>query len=66
MTKSLDVPKVRPESIVAAVLAGIESGTEEVLADERAREVATNFIRESKIREQLNQQAWDQGQFSRK
>ena len=66
MTKSLDVPKVRPEAIVAAVLAGIESGTEEVLADERAREVATNFVRESKIREQLNQQAWDQGQFSRK
>lgn len=66
MTKSLDVPKVSPHSIVAAVLAGIESGTEEVLADERAREVATNFVKESKIREQLNQQAWDQGQFSRK
>ena len=66
MAKPFDVPKVSPQSIVAAVLAGIESGTEDVLADDRAREVATNFVRESKIREQLNQQAWDQGGFSRK
>jgi NAD(P)-dependent dehydrogenase (short-subunit alcohol dehydrogenase family) len=66
MTKALDVPKVRPEAIVAAVLEGIASGKEEVFADDKAREVATALVRESRIREQISQEAWDQGQFSRK
>ena len=35
MAKGVDVPKVSPQSIVTAVLAGIECGTEEVLAPPR-------------------------------
>jgi NAD(P)-dependent dehydrogenase (short-subunit alcohol dehydrogenase family) len=37
MTSALPLPKTSPDVIAARVLAGIESGSEEILADERAR-----------------------------
>jgi NAD(P)-dependent dehydrogenase (short-subunit alcohol dehydrogenase family) len=65
MNKSLDVPKLHPKVVADSVLAAIESGSEEVLVDDRAREVATNFLKEGKLQEQKHQQAWDQGRFGR-
>ena len=65
MTKNLTVPKVRPEDIAAAVVSGLENGIEEILADERSREVATNFVRESRIREEINQKIWDESPYSK-
>ena len=65
MNKSYNVPKVQPKVVVDSVLAAIETGSEEVLADDRAREVATNFVKESKVHEQKHQQAWDQERFNR-
>jgi NAD(P)-dependent dehydrogenase (short-subunit alcohol dehydrogenase family) len=63
MTKSLAVPKVHPKDIAAAVLSGLAERTEEILADDRAREVATNFLRESRIRQDINQKAWDESPY---
>ena len=65
MTKNLTVPKVRPEDIAAAVMSGLANGIEEILADERSREVATNFVRESRIREEINQKVWDESPYSK-
>jgi len=65
MTKNLTVPKVRPEDIAAAVMSGLANGTEEILADERSREVASNFVRESRIREEINQKVWDESPYSK-
>jgi NAD(P)-dependent dehydrogenase (short-subunit alcohol dehydrogenase family) len=60
MTKSLAVPKARPEDIAAAVMSGLASRTEDILADDRSRELATNFVREGRIHEAMNQKAWDE------
>jgi NAD(P)-dependent dehydrogenase (short-subunit alcohol dehydrogenase family) len=63
MTKNLAVPKVRPEDIAAALISGLTSRTEEILADDRAREVATNFVREGRVHEAINQQEWDKSPY---
>ncbi len=60
MARPFNVPKVPPEEIVTAVLAGIDNGSEEVLADDRARQIATDFVAQSRILEQQHQKAWDQ------
>jgi NAD(P)-dependent dehydrogenase (short-subunit alcohol dehydrogenase family) len=39
MVKDVDSPKARPEDIAQAVLAGIEAGDQEVLADDTSRHV---------------------------
>jgi NAD(P)-dependent dehydrogenase (short-subunit alcohol dehydrogenase family) len=39
MTKGLDIAKVTPESVATEIVAGIESGLEEVLADDITRKV---------------------------
>src|SRR6516225_10562319 len=65
MTKNLAVPKVRPEDIAAALISGLTSRTEEILADDRAREVATNFVREGRVHEAINQQEWDKSPYSK-
>lgn len=39
MTKGLDAPKASPVDVVAQVLAAVEAGEEEVLADELSRQV---------------------------
>lgn len=43
MVKDVDSPKSRPEDIAQAVLAGIEAGDSEVLADGTARHVKAGF-----------------------
>lgn len=43
MVKSVGGPKSRPEDIAQAVLAGIEAGESEVLADDTARHVKAGF-----------------------
>jgi len=43
MVKDVDGPKSRPEDIAQAVLAGIEAGAPEVLADDTARYVKAGF-----------------------
>lgn len=43
MVKDVDRPKSRPEDIAQAVLAGIEAGETEVLADDTARYVKSGF-----------------------
>jgi NAD(P)-dependent dehydrogenase (short-subunit alcohol dehydrogenase family) len=39
MTRGLDAPKAQPRDVVAQVLAALESGAEEVLADDLSRQV---------------------------
>jgi NAD(P)-dependent dehydrogenase (short-subunit alcohol dehydrogenase family) len=46
MTAGLNAPKASAADISAAILAGIESGTEDVLADERARSVYAQLRKE--------------------
>ena len=65
MTKNLTVPKVKPEDIAAAVMSGLAERIEEILADERSREIATNLVRESRIREEINQTVWDESPYSK-
>ncbi len=43
MVKDVDSPKSRPEDIAQAVLAGIEAGDSEVLADDTAKHVKAGF-----------------------
>lgn len=43
MVKDVDSPKSRPEDIAQVVLAGIEAGDSEVLADDTARHVKAGF-----------------------
>lgn len=43
MVKSVDAPKAKPGDIAQAVLAGIEAGAWEVLADDTARQVKAGF-----------------------
>ena len=43
MVRHVDAPKVTPEAIAAAVIAGIEAGDEEVLADDTSRQVKQGF-----------------------
>jgi NAD(P)-dependent dehydrogenase (short-subunit alcohol dehydrogenase family) len=57
--------EVAPQHIVSAVLSGLTSDVEEILADDRAREIATNFITESSTREKINQQVWDASPYSK-
>ncbi|MNW15752.1 short chain dehydrogenase [compost metagenome] len=39
LTKGIDAPKSTPDSIVNQAFDGLEAGAEEVLADERTRQV---------------------------
>jgi hypothetical protein len=42
------------------VLAGIEAGTEEILADERAHNVQAELLKDSSAFDAAMQRAWDQ------
>lgn len=46
MTKGLDAPKASPKDVVAQVLAAVEAGQEEVLADELSRQVRQGLAAE--------------------
>jgi NAD(P)-dependent dehydrogenase (short-subunit alcohol dehydrogenase family) len=46
MTKGLDAPKVSPKDVVAQVLAAVEAGQDEVLADDLSRQVRQGLAAE--------------------
>jgi NAD(P)-dependent dehydrogenase (short-subunit alcohol dehydrogenase family) len=60
MTAGLTASKTRPQDIAARVLAGIEAGGEEILADERARSVHAELLKDSSAFDATMQRTWDQ------
>jgi NAD(P)-dependent dehydrogenase (short-subunit alcohol dehydrogenase family) len=60
MTAGLNAPKTSAAGIAAQIIAGIESGTEEVLADERARSVYEQLRKDEGPFEANMQQIWDE------
>ncbi len=60
MVAHLAVPKSRPEDVVAATLAGIEAGEEEVLADQRAIDIKAGLRRDPKAVEAMVEGLWRQ------
>jgi NAD(P)-dependent dehydrogenase (short-subunit alcohol dehydrogenase family) len=53
-------PKTRPEDVVDATLRGIEAGTEEILADERARAVKAATFSDPNSLDEAMQRLWDE------
>lgn len=60
MTADLDAPKTSAADIAACILTGIESGTEDILADERARSVYEQLRKDEGPFEINIQKMWDQ------
>lgn len=60
MTTGLNAPKTSAADIAARILTGIESGTEEVLADERARGVYEQLRKDEGPFEANMQKTWDE------
>jgi hypothetical protein len=48
MTADLTAPKSSPADIAARVIEGIESGTEDILADERSRTVFSELRKDDR------------------
>jgi NAD(P)-dependent dehydrogenase (short-subunit alcohol dehydrogenase family) len=59
MTAGLAVPKSTPDDIAATVIAGIESGAEDILADERARSVHAAIFKDDTALDAGMQAVWD-------
>ena len=59
MTSALTLPKTSPDVIAARVLAGIESGSEEILADERAESVHRELFKDGEAFEANMQKTWN-------
>jgi NAD(P)-dependent dehydrogenase (short-subunit alcohol dehydrogenase family) len=59
MTAGLTVPKSSPADIAARVIAGIESNTEEILADERAQNVDAALFKDQAALDSNMQSLWD-------
>ena len=59
MTSALTLPKTSPDVIAARVLAGIESGSEQILADERAQSVHRDLFKDGEAFEANMQKTWD-------
>jgi NAD(P)-dependent dehydrogenase (short-subunit alcohol dehydrogenase family) len=59
MTSTLTLPKTSPDVIAARVLAGLESGCEEILADERAQSVHRELFKDGGAFEANMQKTWD-------
>ena len=60
MTAGLAAPKSAPDDVAAKVIAGIENGTEEVLADERSRAVHAALFKDDAALDASMQAAWDE------
>lgn len=60
MTEHLSVAKSRPEDVVARTLEGIEAGAEEILADDRARQIKTALATDPASVARSMQLIWDQ------
>ncbi len=61
MGRQLKVPMVTPASTVAAILAALEAGTEDVMPDPRSAQICAGFLRESAVLQAQVQAAWDKG-----
>jgi len=59
MTSALTLPKTSPDVIAARLLEGIESGSEEILADERAQSVHRDLFKDGEAFEANMQKTWD-------
>ena len=59
MTAGVAFPKTSAADIAARVIAGIEAGSEEILADERARAVHAELHRDSVPFDANMQKVWD-------
>jgi NAD(P)-dependent dehydrogenase (short-subunit alcohol dehydrogenase family) len=59
MTAGLTAPKSSPEEISARIIGGIESGTEDVLADDRARTVFAELRKDDRAFDTNMQKVWD-------
>jgi NAD(P)-dependent dehydrogenase (short-subunit alcohol dehydrogenase family) len=59
MTANLKTPKSTAADIAARVLEGIESGTEDILADERSRTVFTELRKDDRPFDANMQRIWD-------
>ena len=59
MTAGLTLPKSSPADIAARVIAGIESNTEEILADERAHSVHAALFKDHAAFDSSMQVLWD-------
>jgi NAD(P)-dependent dehydrogenase (short-subunit alcohol dehydrogenase family) len=60
MTAALTIAKSRPEEIAQRILAGIEAGIEDILADERAKSVHAELLKDSSAFDAGMQKLWDQ------
>ena len=60
MTAGVTDAKSSPDTIAARVVAGIESGAEEVLADERARSVRSELLRDDGPFDANMQKIWNE------
>jgi NAD(P)-dependent dehydrogenase (short-subunit alcohol dehydrogenase family) len=60
MASHIAGPKARPEDVVDATLRGVESGVEEVLADERARAVKAATLSDPHSLDDAMQKLWDE------
>lgn len=59
MAAEVSAPKSRPESVVGRVLAGIENNEEEILADDRARSVHSELLKDYGPFAAKIQNVWD-------
>jgi NAD(P)-dependent dehydrogenase (short-subunit alcohol dehydrogenase family) len=59
MTSALTLPKTSPDVIAARVLAGIETGSGEILADERAQSVQRELFKDGEAFEANMQKTWN-------
>lgn len=60
MTAGLAQPKSSPEAVAAAIVAGIEDGSEEILADERARSLYPILVKDQRAFDLNMQRTWDE------
>jgi hypothetical protein len=59
MTAGLAAPKSSPAEIAARIIEGIESGAEDILADDRARNVFAELRKDDRAFDANMQKVWD-------
>ena len=59
MTAGIEGPKASPEAIAARVIEGIEAGAEDILADQRSREVFEALRKDDRAFDADMQQVWE-------
>jgi hypothetical protein len=64
MTAALTLAKTSPDDIARRILAGIERGDEELLADERAQALRAELLGDYGPFEAAMQQTWDRSRPS--